>query len=114
MEFPPNLCEVMQWVYYQNSRSILANNTRSGFSLGKGFCKMFSEISTVVIQLACCPGKQGELSENCLQNLPNDLMAESDLTHLFWIGGTPRLHILSESCPINWEFCYCSAELMKS
>ena len=29
------------------------------------------------MQLPCCPGKQGELSENCLQNLRNDLMAES-------------------------------------
>ena len=38
---------------------------------------MFSDSSTVVMQLPCCPGKQGELSENCLQNLRNDLMADS-------------------------------------
>ena len=32
------------------------------------FCKLFSESSTVVMQLPCCPVKQGEpgeLSENC-------------------------------------------------
>ena len=42
-------------------------------------CKMFSESSTVVMQLPCCPGKQGELSGNGLQKLRNDLMAESVL-----------------------------------
>ena len=41
------------------------------------FCKMFSESSTIVMQLPYCLGKQGELSENCLQNLRNDLMADS-------------------------------------
>ena len=41
------------------------------------FGKMFSESSTIVMQLPCCPGKQGELSEYCLQNLRNDLMAHS-------------------------------------
>ena len=29
------------------------------------------------MQVPCSPGKQGELSENCLQNLRNDLMADS-------------------------------------
>ena len=38
---------------------------------------MFSESSTVVVQLPYCLGKQGELSENCLHILGNDLMAES-------------------------------------
>ena len=36
------------------------------------FCKMFSESSPgcwAVLQLPCCPSKQGELSENLLQNL---------------------------------------------
>ena len=33
------------------------------------------------MQLPCCLGKQGELSENCLQNLENDLMADSLLYH---------------------------------
>ena len=41
-----------------------------------GFVIFFSESSTIVMQLPCCPGKQGELSENCLQNLRNNLMAE--------------------------------------
>ena len=40
---------------------------------------MISESSTIVMQLPCCQGKQGELSENYLQNLRNDLMAESVL-----------------------------------
>ena len=38
------------------------------------FCKLFSDNSTgrwVVLQLPCCPNKQGELSENILQNLRN-------------------------------------------
>ena len=43
------------------------------------FCKMLSESSTVVTQFPCCPGKQGELPEKYLQNLPNDLMADSVL-----------------------------------
>ena len=43
--------------------------------------EQFSESSTVVMQLPCCLGKQGELSENCLQNLENDLMADSLLYH---------------------------------
>ena len=38
---------------------------------------MFSESSTVVMQLPCCPGKQGKVSEICFQNLQNDLMVES-------------------------------------
>ena len=42
--------------------------TLSAIRLFPRFCKMFSESSTVVIQLPCCPGKQGELSENCFQN----------------------------------------------
>ena len=47
---------------------------------------MFSESSTTVMQLPCCPGNYGELSENCLQNLRNDLMADS-ACHCFPIGG---------------------------
>ena len=38
------------------------------------FCKMFSESSPgcwPVLQLPCCPSKQGKLSENILQNLRN-------------------------------------------
>ena len=42
--------------------------TWRGRSLGKRFCKMFSESSTVVLPLPCCPGKQADLSENCCQN----------------------------------------------
>ena len=41
----------------------------TGRYLGKRFCKMFSEGSTVVLQLPSYPGTQGELSGNCLQNL---------------------------------------------
>ena len=47
---------------------------------------MFSESSTVIMQLPCCPGKEGELSEICLQNLWNDLMAESVCTAIFATG----------------------------
>ena len=38
------------------------------------FCKLFSESSTgrwAIVQLPCCPSKQGELSENILANLQN-------------------------------------------
>ena len=45
--------------------------------LTTGFANNFFERSTVHMQLFCCLGKQGELSENCLQNLGNDLMADS-------------------------------------
>ena len=38
-------------------------NTRTGLFLVKMFCRMFSESSTVELQLACCPGKQGEFSK---------------------------------------------------
>ena len=38
--------------------------------MGKRFCKMFSESSTVVLQLPCCPGKQGELSQFFTNLLP--------------------------------------------
>ena len=41
---------------------------RRGRYSGKGFCKMFAENSTV-LQLLCCPDKQGKLSENCFKNL---------------------------------------------
>ena len=39
-------------------------------------CILFSEISTgrwAVLQLLCCPSKQGELPENILQNLFHNL-----------------------------------------
>ena len=38
------------------------------------FCKLFSESSTgrwAIMQLPCCPSKEGELSERILQNLRN-------------------------------------------
>ena len=41
------------------------------------FCKMFSESSQgrlAVLQLPCCPCKQGKLSENIVQNLWNKLL----------------------------------------
>ena len=41
------------------------------------FCLLFSESSPgrwAVLQRPCCPSKQGELSENILQNLSHDLM----------------------------------------
>ena len=44
-----------------------------------------SASSTVVMQLAYCPGKQGKPSEYCLQNLRNDVMADSVLVHV-WLG----------------------------
>ena len=53
------------------------SSTLSDIRLFPRFCKMFSESCTVIMQLPCCPGKQGELSENGLQNLRNDLMTES-------------------------------------
>ena len=43
--------------------------TRLGCYLKKTFCYLFSEGSTVILQLSFCPGKQRKLSENCLQNL---------------------------------------------
>ena len=43
--------------------------TRTGRYLGKMFCKMFSESSIVLLHLPWCSGKQGELTENCFQNL---------------------------------------------
>ena len=42
----------------------------------KMFCKILSESSTgrwAVLQLPCCPSKQGELSENILKNLFHSL-----------------------------------------
>ena len=44
-----------------------------GCYLGKMFCKVFSASSAVDLQLPCCPCKQGELSENCLQSKRPDL-----------------------------------------
>ena len=45
-------------------------NTRRSRYLGKRFCRMFSESSTDVLQLPCCPRQaRGELSGYCLQNL---------------------------------------------
>ena len=43
--------------------------TRTGCYLGKRFCKIFSETSTVVLQLPCCSAKQWDLSEYCSHNL---------------------------------------------
>ena len=68
--------------------------TMSAIRLFARFCEMFSEISTVVMQLPCCPGKQGELSEKCLQNLRNDLMAKSVV-----FTQPPLLHLLF-GCPL--------------
>ena len=47
----------------------LVASTRRGRHLGKRFYEMLSESFTVVLQLPCSQGKQGELTENCLQNL---------------------------------------------
>ena len=51
-----------------------------GGNLFRRFCKMFSEIYTgcrAVLQLQCCPSKQGEFSENILQNLFHNLTPQS-------------------------------------
>ena len=51
--------------------------TLSAIRLFPRLGKLFLESSTV--------GKQGELSENCFQNLRNDLMADSVLSpSIFW------------------------------
>ena len=45
-----------------------------GGHLFRRFCKLFSDSSTVcwaILQLPCCPSKQGELLKNTLQNLWN-------------------------------------------
>ena len=47
----------------------LVASTRRGRHLGKRFYEMLSESFTVVLQLPCSQGKQGELTKNCLQNL---------------------------------------------
>ena len=46
------------------------------------------------MQLPCCLGKQGELSENCLQNLGNDLTADS----VIW-----RAYIALHICFRKWR-----------
>ena len=55
-------CVILLW-------NKLQHYTLSAIRLFPRFCKMFSESSTIVTQLPCCPHKQGELSKNCLQNL---------------------------------------------
>ena len=50
------------------------SSTRWGSHLFWRFCKMFPESSPgcwAVLQLPCCPSKQGELLENILQNFWN-------------------------------------------
>ena len=47
-----------------------------GGKLFRRFCNNFSESSlgrSAVLQLSCCPRKQGELSENILQTIRNKL-----------------------------------------
>ena len=66
-------CEIQ--IYRLCVRCVLC--TLSAIRLFPRFCKLFFESSTVVMQPPFCPGKQEELSENCLQNLRNNLMAES-------------------------------------
>ena len=56
--------------------------TRLGRYLEKMFCKMFYESSTVALQLPCCPGKQWELAENCLQTSPLTVTLERVTTPL--------------------------------
>ena len=63
--------------FYLGIGQVRRSGTLSAIRLFPRFCKMFSESSTVVMQVPCCPGKPGELSENCLPNLQNDLMAGS-------------------------------------
>ena len=68
------------------------------------FCKQFSEISTVVVQLPCCLGKQGELSENCLQNLGNDLMADSVRYVQYSIHNWASLYCVAAWCNLLLQF----------
>ena len=54
-----------------------------GGSLFRRFCNMFSESFSgrwAVLQLPCCPRKQGKLSENILQNLRNKLPPQTVVT----------------------------------
>ena len=65
------------------------------------FCKMFSESSLgrwAVPQLPCCPSKQGELSENILQNLSHDLMnSPVFLSHNTFFNRS-QIPLLSDNC----------------
>ena len=38
-------------------------------TLVRGFVKCFLRVPHLLLQLPCCPGRQGELYGNCLQNL---------------------------------------------
>ena len=50
-----------------------------GGHLFQRFCSPSSPGCWAVLQLSCCPSKQGPLSENSLQNLSHDLMNNSAL-----------------------------------
>ena len=55
-------------------RRFLQLGTGWGGHLFRRFCKLFSERSTgcwAILQLPCFPSKQGELSDNIVQNLRN-------------------------------------------
>ena len=47
------------------------------------FCKMFSESSTVVMQLPCCPGKQGRRLERQSRSETMEYVWVSPLDHYF-------------------------------
>ena len=72
-------------------------NTKLKYSLGrqlvKRYCKMCFESFTgrwAVLQLPCCPSKQGELSKNILQNLFNRLPPQTVFSN-----PKSRLHLIS-------------------
>ena len=54
-------------VLFTESRAMEISGPRSRSAIRSfpRFCKMFSESSTIVMQLPYCLGKQGELSKNC-------------------------------------------------
>ena len=56
----------------QDRRSFLTLILRRAFSralyLGKRFCKIFSESSTAVMQLPCCPGKHSLVYKTSYQS----------------------------------------------
>ena len=85
-------------------RHSLRRITLSAIRMFPRFCKMFSESSTVVTQLPCCPGKQVQLSENLLQTLQNDLTVDSAL-HRVGLVAWHKLPIRGQcGCYIGPEF----------
>ena len=66
--------------FYDSSFSV--GYTVWGGNMFRRCCKMFSGSSTgrwAVLQLSCCPRKQGGLSENILKNLRNNLPPQTVL-----------------------------------